>query len=261
MASYKVSDRSVVVSIVVVLCLIYTPYVLSHRAAGIRFLQGDSYYYRAAVVSLLEDGDLLLANNITGRDLLEGEQLALGTRGLVPKHPIIMPLVSLPFYYVLQERGLLLFNLLDTILLIVLIYKVNRLFFSEYVSFATAQLYATATLFLDYSYNYSPDVFSTVLVLGGLYFALRARYHAGATLLGLAIFAKVSNVVLVAPVVFYMFAVIWGGRRDAEARAGFSAGKLRALLGVCMTFLLALLPFAYTNYELLVRLSFSGTSV
>jgi len=61
------------------LCLIYPPLILSYTAANLSFLKADCYYYRAVVVSLLEDGDLLLTNNISD-DPLNG-QLALGQEG------------------------------------------------------------------------------------------------------------------------------------------------------------------------------------
>src|SRR5215469_9333654 len=137
MKIYRMSDRRFLVLITLVLCFIYVPYLLSNRSEGIQFIKGDCFYYRAVIGSLLNDGDLLLQNNIDGRDPLDGQQLALGRRGLVPKHPIIMPVVSIPFYYLFKDYGLLLFNVLDSMLLIMLIYKLNRLFFDKQLSFFT----------------------------------------------------------------------------------------------------------------------------
>src|SRR5215470_10825414 len=126
MTEHGPSDRAWLVILVFYLCLIYPPLVLSDTAAQLSFFKGDCYYYRAVVVSLLQDGDLLLANNLWKP--LSG-QLAIGRQGLVPKHQILMSLVSIPFYLLLKDKGLLLFNIVDCMILMALIFKLNRLFF------------------------------------------------------------------------------------------------------------------------------------
>jgi hypothetical protein len=162
MTTPRLPERSWTFIILLYLCLIYLPFIIARSDSPESFIQGDSYYYRAVIDSLSEDGDLLLANNISA-DPLNG-QLAVGTEGFVPKHPIILPLVSMPFYLLFGSPGLLLFNILDCMLLIVLIFKLNCLFHPRIIAFTTTILYATGTLFLEYTYNYSPDVFATVLI-------------------------------------------------------------------------------------------------
>jgi hypothetical protein len=248
------SDRAWLVILVFYLCLIYPPLVLSDTAANLRFLKGDCYYYRAAVVSLLEDGDLLLANNISDISDHLNMQLALGKEGLVPKQSILMPLFSIPFYLLLKDKGLLLFNIVDCMILMVLIFKLNRLFFDGYIAFAVTALYATGTLFLDYVYNYSPDVFSTVLVLGGLYFVLRRKFHIGALLLGLSVFAKITNALLAGIGLSYAaLTILFSGKGEQTASQATENSVLKKV-GVMTTigavFLFSLLPLAYTNYKL-----------
>jgi Mannosyltransferase (PIG-M) len=254
MIRHDPSDRAWLVILVFYLCLIYPPLVLSYRAANLNFLKGDCYYYRAAVVSLLEDGDLLLANNISDISDHLNMQLALGKEGLVPKHPVLMPLFSIPFYLLLKDKGLLLFNVVDCMILMVLIFKLNRLFFDGYIAFTVTALYATGTLFFDYVYNYSPDVFSTVLVLGGLYLVLQRKFYAGALLLGLSVFAKISNALLAGIGLSYVgFKILFSGKGEQTASQATENSLLKKV-GVMTTavavFLLSLVPLAYTNYKL-----------
>lgn len=114
----------------------------------------------------------------------------------------------------------------------------------------TTILYATGTLFLDYTFAYSPDVFSTLLLLAALYFVLQERFYAGALLLGLSIFAKLPNAPLAAVIVLYAGFVIW--RKDSGN--GPVKENLRRKVTVTLTaasiFIISLSPFAYTNYIL-----------
>jgi hypothetical protein len=243
----KDSDRTWIAIIVFYLCLIYPPWILSNLVAKIDFIKGDCYYYRAIIISLLQDGDLALANNIDV-DPFNG-QLALGIQGLVPKHPILMPLVSIPFYQAFGDRGLLMFNIIDCVILVLLIFKLNQVFFDNFVSVITALLYATGTLFFNYTYNYSPDVFATVLVLAGLNFVLRKRFYFGAVFLGLSVFAKLPNAILAGIILLYAG---WTIMRDSGAAAnGRSFSRhWSKLFGTAALFIIALAPLGFVNHSL-----------
>jgi hypothetical protein len=244
----KGSDRIWIATIVFYLCLIYPPWIISNLVAKTDFIKGDCYYYRAVIVSLFEDGDLLLVNNIE-TDPLNG-QLALGKQGLVPKHPIFMPLVSAPFYKAFGDRGLLIFNIIDCMILAMLIFKLNQLFFDNYISFITTVLYATGTLFFNYVYNYSPDVFATVLVLAGLNLVLRERFYSGAVFLGLSVFAKLPNALLAGIILLYAgLMVLREHGKAGELRLGLSKcwGKI---IWTAALFGLALAPLGLVNHAL-----------
>ena len=244
----KVSDRTCIAIIVFYLCLIYPPWIISNLVAKTDFIKGDCYYYRAIIISLFEDGDLLLANNIE-TDPLNG-QLALGKHGLVPKHPIFMPLVSAPFYKALGDRGLLIFNILDCMILAVLIFKLNQLFFDNYISLVTTLLYATGTLFFNYAYNYSPDVFATVLVLAGLNLVLRERFYSGAVVLGLSVFAKLPNALLAGIILLYTgLAILREPTTAGETRRSFSR-RWTQIGCTVLLFVAALAPFGLVNHAL-----------
>jgi len=246
----RLSDAGAVGLLLLILAGIYLPYIWSRGPSTNSFLQGDCLYYRFAVVSLLEDGDLDLANNIRGNPkyrhmpLLNG-QLALSVDNrLVPKHPVLMPILSAPFYFLLGSQGLLAFNALLAVGVILLIYLLNRRFTGPLISLISALLYAVGTLFLNYSYNYSPDLLSTILFLGGAYLALRRSYYPSALLLGLSIFAKLSNVVLVALLAAYCVYRIFKEGRGEQGRAWRRAILFSGAL------LLSLCPQAYVNQTL-----------
>jgi len=168
-------------------------------------------------------------------------------QGLVPKHPIIMSLASMPFYVLLGTPGLLLFNIFGCIILIVLIFKLNCLFHYRLTAFVVTILYATVTLFLEYTYNYSPDIFSTVLVTGGLYLILRERFYAGAFILVLSIFAKLPNMLLVIIILLYAGMRIWKKEAADENDRHRLRSKGIITVTTALSFLLALTPFLYTN--------------
>ena len=239
----RLPDKTWIFALLLYLWIIYLPLIISRFDTPESFLQGDSFYYKAVIDSLLEDGDLVLANNTPG-DPLNG-YLAIGLNGFVPKHPILMPLVSLPFYALFGFPGLLLFNMIDCMILLVLVFKINTLFFDRLVSFITAILYATGTLFFDYAFNYSPDIFSSVLLLAGLYFVLQKRIYLGSFLLGLSIFAKLPNAPLVGVILCYAVLAVW---KDGTTN---NSNRIRHTLThtilMAVVFLVALAPFTYTN--------------
>ena len=247
-AGFYRSDRHFILIILLYLFLLYTPTVLSRLVSHEEFLKGDCVYYQAVIVSLINDHDLLLANNISD-DPLAG-QLALGKNGFVPKHPILMPLVSGPFYILFGSHGLLIFNIIDCALLIIIIFKINRLFFGELTSLVTTILYASCTLFLDYVYNYSPDIFSSVFVLAGLYLMMVGRYYLSAVLLGLSVFAKVTNGPIAG--VILLSAGFVRSKKDSVSSKSFEHLWQNALitLKASVVFLVALTPFFLTNYFL-----------
>ncbi len=249
MTTHRLPDRSWTYIILFYLCLIYLPFIISRSDSTESFLQGDSYYYRAVIDSVLKDGDLLLANNIPA-DPLNG-QLAIGREGFVPKHPILMSLISMPFYFLFGTPGLLLFNVLDCMFLMLLIFKLNCLFYSRLIALITTLLYATATLFLDYTYNYSPDVFSTVLLLTALYLILRGRFYLGAVPLGLSVFAKIPNAPLAGVILLYAgFVLLKGNLTNDNIKERFR-DKVAIAVTTAIIFIIALIPLAYTNYALL----------
>lgn len=229
------------------LLLIFSSSILFQSVQGKTFLQGDCWYYQQIIVSLLEDGDLDMQNNIMNLDPLAG-QLALGKNGrYVPKHQILMPLVSIPFYLVFESVGLLIFNLLMLLTLFSLIFKLNCLFIDRMPALLTTLMYALGTLFLNYAYNYSPDIFSTLLVVSGLYLCLNNHHNIGAILLGLSLFAKISNFPLVIIIVTYTILNILFFNDIVVVRPQRKHWQVALFL---LVLCLSVMPFLATNWAL-----------
>jgi hypothetical protein len=123
----------------------------------------------------------------------------------------------------------------------------NRLFFNEIVSLITAILYSTATLFFNYVYNYSPDVFSTVFVLAGLNLVLRDRYYFAAAALGLSVFAKLPNLPLAGIILTYAAVRILRGHDLSGLPPPSPLKRCRRVAGIGVLFLIAVAPFGITN--------------
>ncbi len=160
-----------------------------------------------------------------------------------------MPIITLPFYSLFGSYGLLFFNLLNSTFIILLIFNINRLFFNQYISCITAAVYAATTLFLNYTYNYSPDIFAANLFLGALYLIFVNRIYLGVGLLGLSIFAKISNLLPAAAVLGYL---IWTLIKTDLRGCEYPRSENRSIriMLLLIVFLGSLIPFAYTNYYL-----------
>jgi hypothetical protein len=160
------------------------------------FLVGDCPYYRATLLSLLNDHDLDLKNNIERRQYAPSSNVAQGLRGeWYPKHTILMPIAATPFYVVWRDRGLLVFNLLQLNLVLMLIWYGARRYTSTALATALTLYYAFGTCLRGSAYNFAPDLFSTLLVLGGVVALLFRRATLAGLLLGFAVWAKWTNVV------------------------------------------------------------------
>jgi len=158
------------------------------------FLVGDCPYYASATVSFQHDGDLDLQNQLRGGLAVHQRQVALGQAGQwYPKHPVLMSIVALPFYAAFGTAGFLLFNGLMMALLVVILWAICRLYVSPGTATAAVALVVGGSFLRAYLYNFSPDLFSTVLVLAGVLLILKRRCFSGGVALGISVLAKVTN--------------------------------------------------------------------
>lgn len=212
-----------------------------NAAAGKPLLRGDCPYYYATSLSLLQDGDLSLAGQISNSSVHSG-QISLDRFGRpVPKHPPLLALAALPFVAAGGETGVLVFNLLQLALLLVVVERLARRFASPWAAAAAVALTGVASFLPAYAWNFSPDVFATLLLTASL-LALPAatapaqdeesepgerrgdgspavtwRHAAAGVLFGLACVAKLATVLL-APAVLLL-----AGRR-LRSLAALAAG-------------------------------------
>ncbi|MET0390319.1 MAG: hypothetical protein ABW321_30385 [Polyangiales bacterium] len=192
------------------------------------FLVGDCPYYRAALISVLKDFDLDLKNNLQPKQYPPSSNVALGVHGeWYPKHPILMSMTALPFYAVARDVGLITFNLLQLSGLIMLIWAGARRYTSTGLATAIALFYAFGTMLRASAYNFAPDVFSSLLVMGGIVAVLYERVRIGGLLLGLAVWAKWTNVVFLPLPALYL-----GLRREFRLGVEFCIAGALPVLGI-----------------------------
>jgi hypothetical protein len=169
------------------------------------YLVNDSPYYASAAVSLWVDGDLDLTNQLLGGLVVHQKQVALGRNGQwFPKHPILLSVLSVPFYALFGIPGFLLFNALVMLSLVMVLWLLCRRHVSPGVAMASVLLVLTSTFLRDYFYEYSPDLLSTLLVLAGLLSIFSRRPMLGGALMGLATLAKVTNLFVAALVLLFL---------------------------------------------------------
>lgn len=175
-------------------------------AAGTPLLRGDCPYYYATARSLLEDGDLSLAGQIT-RGRVHSGMVSFDLEGRpVPIHPPLLPLVALPFIAAAGQGGALAFNLLQLALLLALLHRLAARAAAPAAGAAAVALLGIASFLPAYAWNFSPDLLTALLLAAALAALpdaadggdrLLLLRHAGAGLaFGLACVGKLSFLVL-----------------------------------------------------------------
>ncbi|RME21389.1 MAG: DUF2029 domain-containing protein, partial [Deltaproteobacteria bacterium] len=187
---------------------ICAPFYLQHVHARFQtdpLFVGDAPYYANVVVSLLRDGDFDQGNQ-TDRSIFEAaspatnidmgrSNIALGRDGTwYPKHPVLMPILSLPWYAAFGGLGLIWFNLAALLAAVAAMRRLARQCCSEGAALVAAVLVGLMPLFVTYSYSYSADVLATACVAAGLAFAVERHPLPGGMLLAAAAWLKLPNI-------------------------------------------------------------------
>ena len=192
------------------------------------FLHGDGAFYANINRSIAEDLSLV-QDDIHPRSWLERDlgwnrtldqgwsNVSLGADGATwyPKHPFLMPIVSTPFYVLLGLPGLLIFNALATLLTLLLAYRVAARLAPPALAAAVVVAFALSPIFVRTAYSYSNDIFYAALVLAGVETFLSERWRWAGVCLGLAVWAKATNVFFVLP----LFVCLLAARRWRPALA------------------------------------------
>lgn len=168
---------------------IYEPYT---------FLIGDCPYYAQTALSILLDGDLDLRNQLRGGLEPHQKQVSLGARGeWYPKHPILMPLATIPLVPLLGMKAFLVFNVMVMAALALALYELARLAAGPLAAAAGALGTILGSFIILYDYNYSPDLFACLILTVAVLATLEEKAPAAGFLAGLATFARTSNLFLV----------------------------------------------------------------
>ena len=194
------------------------------------YLRGDCPYYYATAISLLRDRDLDLGNQLPPNALSGGVALATDGR-IVPKHPILLPIVSAPFIGALGMPGALVFNLVQFTVLLWFMFALAQAAGSRpWIAAAAVVLTYAGTSLPHYAWNYSPDLLAATVLCGATVAAARAESQAGfflaGALCGLSVAAKY-------PLLLCVPGVALIPSRWTQARAAaFASGLLLPLAGL-----------------------------
>jgi hypothetical protein len=215
------------------------------RYQPLTYLVGDGPYYAMAAVSLLHDGDVDLRNQLNGGLEVHGPQIALGRDGeWFPKHPVLLPVLGVPFLVLFGVPGLLVLNLLVLAALAAAMFGLARRFApAPDAALATVALVA-GTFMRAYAYNLSPDLLAALLATLAALALLDGRMTACGLLLGTMVMAKPLLIAFVPPALAYAVA---RGRLRAVARVA-CGGLLPLAAMLLLNLALFASPFV-TSYD------------
>jgi hypothetical protein len=199
------------------------------RYQPLTYLIGDGPYYAETAVSLLHDHDLDLRNQLSGGLQVHGAQIALGPNGeWFPKHPILLPVLGLPFLALFGVPGLLVLNLLVLATLAAAMFRLARHFASASAAALAAGVLVAGTFLRAYAYNFSPDLLAALVATLAALALLEGRMAAAGLLFGTMVMAKPILVTFLPPAVAY--ALVRGRIRGAARLACGGIPPLAALL-------------------------------
>jgi hypothetical protein len=157
--------------------------------------------------------------------------VAVGREGhWYPKHPVLLPLVTLPFYWAFDAWGALLVTLLCLAMIPVLSYRIGRNLVPWWAAAASAAVLASSTYLYDQSYGYSNDLFCGFLVCLAFERAFARAPEQAGVVFGLAVFGKFTNALFL-PGLVMVYAMEREWRAVARA-AQFALGPLGVLVAL-----------------------------
>jgi hypothetical protein len=116
-----------------------------------------------------------------------------------------MPVLTVPFYVMFGINGCLIFNVLISIALMMLIFDLCARHVDRTSAFAATVLTAFPTLFLEYTYSYSLDVFSAFLLILAYSCTVRKKFFLAGFVWSLAVFSRYSDIVTVVGLILFLF--------------------------------------------------------
>ncbi len=198
------------------------------------YLKYDPGWAAEAVLSIANDSDLDLRNQLGYSLEAAGDQTALGSRGeWYPVHEILISIAAVPFFRALGINGLLCFNFLAALLLAAGCYSASARFAGPIGAFFGAFATALSPVCCAYVYSFSSDLLGATLLIWAFVFAVNRRWLLCGLLVGAAVFGRMVNGFSVPAFILFVFI--------GSAEAG---SQLRVRLRVLFDFFLGALPFA-----------------
>lgn len=219
---------------------------------GYTFAKYDPGWMVTTVMSIMEDGDLDLRNQLGNKPEEAADQTSQGLRGeWYPLHEFLLAWVTVPFYWLLGVSGCLVINVLMIIMIHMLIYDICCRQMDVLSAFSGVILTALTTIFYEYSYSYSIDVFSGLLLVAAFWGITTSGYWAGGLIWGLAVLGRVSNLATAPAFLIFIIAQAFAVSRKEGARKG--PGCIDLTRGVAK-FVLGALPilmiFGFMNWRM-----------
>lgn len=208
-------------------------YAFNKRIEG--YLPGDSPYFASTAKSLLHDGDFDITNQLIGdmpldthrNELVphEGFFAVSPTGRVVPKHSVVLPVLTVPFIAAFGSIGFLIANV---VIAITLVAGVARLGGGTLASLILAiTLFATSSWF-GYCFNYSSDLLFAAWVAWTYAMAREKKWLLTGVLAGMAIWTKVYAPVILLPLAIVILPAGWRSTLKTVA------GSLTALVPMCV---------------------------
>jgi hypothetical protein len=196
-------------TVVLALSVIYGAIVATNYD-GQPALRGDAWYYYLTAVSLLQDHDFDLANQLPGQLEAHSGEIALARDGhFVPKHNIVLAILSLPAVALWGKDGAVIFNLLQLLLCLHALNLWIAAYSSPGAAAAATFLVGVGSFAPHYVYNYSQDILATAFLLGAFICLDRLSGHRnwvfiGGLCFGIACVAKFPYLIVVPALLFLL---------------------------------------------------------
>jgi len=221
--------------LIVCLILVYGMHVVQEYKPW-TFALYDPGWMVSTAMSIAEDGDLDLRNQLKNDPSQAADQTSLGKNGQwYPLHEFLMPLATVPFFMAFGINGCLIFNVLILTLSMVLLFKLCARHVDAQRAFIATVLTAFQTLFLSYAYSYSLEVFGTFLLLVAYWCAVKCKPMVTGFVWGLATYARLANAVTMIGFLIFLYCnTNRKNRRQSAGRADWVMFLLGgAPLGIC----------------------------
>jgi hypothetical protein len=176
--------------------------------------------------------------------------VALGRNGgWYPKHAILLPLLSVPFYWLFGTIGTLFTNVLLNLLFVLLVFFLSRRFARVEVAAVVACLVCSSSFVQAMSYTFSNDLLGADMVLGALECAFAGHFGLAGILTGLSLWSRITNGAFLPALL--VVGLSEGGWRGVRRAAGFSLIPL-GLYGALNTYMFGA-PWITSYQSVLVR--------
>ncbi|HUB05902.1 MAG TPA: hypothetical protein VMB50_02820, partial [Myxococcales bacterium] len=176
-----------------------------------RWLYRDGSFYFNTVRGLVENGSLD-QSHLHPRSWFNGRlrwnynltddwsNVSVGRDGTTwyPKHPLLMPILSVPFYLALGDVGTLVFNVLCGVLAALLAAELACAFTARWAASLIGFGLGVVPLIVREAYGFNNDLFYTVLVVGTAVCVANRQMGRAGLLAGFSVFAKITNVFFLA---------------------------------------------------------------